>query len=299
MSFKDEFLKLPPGPARENLIYNAVISMGPPKNLIPVTVPGPNGIKITYYTMPDVISIDGIRATMTAVTAQRIADHFGMHLPTDKMSKQIWEAADTKIRANPLSASGFTSANGKHFTGKDVVAHKIGDSDASIAYNDATNKELEKYEQHTGKKPNLISGHGKMITQPLSDPNKLSFGGWEGAEGIPLQPYSSPHDAATQSEYASYSRLVGNDVTITKPDGQVINTTLDKLQENPELSRIIASKPGVKKYNISSSNSNDNKPLAHKLDIGINDHEQQMPKNLSGNQEQLLQKIDSFLSKIT
>jgi len=38
MSFKDEFLKLPPGKARDELVYKAVISQGRPKNLVPVTV---------------------------------------------------------------------------------------------------------------------------------------------------------------------------------------------------------------------------------------------------------------------
>lgn len=58
MSFKDEYLKLPPGKAREDLVYKAVISQGPPKNLVPVTVPGPNGSKITYNVLPDYISVD-------------------------------------------------------------------------------------------------------------------------------------------------------------------------------------------------------------------------------------------------
>lgn len=102
MSFKDEFLKLPPGKEREDLVYKAVISQGPPK-MVPVTVPGPDGSKITYNVSSDYLNIDGIRVPMTGATAQRIANHFKMHLPTSKQERQIFDAADTKLPATPMS----------------------------------------------------------------------------------------------------------------------------------------------------------------------------------------------------
>jgi hypothetical protein len=94
MGFKEEFLKTPPGPKREELVYQEVIKRGKPTNLVPVSVTLPDGTKVIYKVMQDYINIDGIRVPMTGVTAQRIADHFGMNLPTTKMSKQIWQAAD-------------------------------------------------------------------------------------------------------------------------------------------------------------------------------------------------------------
>ncbi len=87
-SFKELFLNTPPGQARENLVYQEIVKRGPPKEMVPVTIDGPNGTKITYHVLPDVISIDGIRVPMTANTSQRIANTFKMHLPTAKMSKQ-------------------------------------------------------------------------------------------------------------------------------------------------------------------------------------------------------------------
>lgn len=248
-SFKDQFAKTPPGPAREQLIYNAIVKNGPPTNLTPITVDGPNGTKITYQVMPDYVMVDGVRITMTPSTAQKVADHFGMMLPTDKMSQQIYQAADTKVRANPLSSGGYVGANGKHYSPQDVIEKRIDQSDAALKYNDLTNQEIEKQKQ-PGKNLGLIAGHGKDILQPMSNPNDPSIGGWQGKDGKALQPYSSPHKGEAQShtEYGLYTRLVGNNVIITLPNGKTITTSMDKILSHPELAKALANKPGVQRY---------------------------------------------------
>lgn len=251
-NFKDQYLKTPPGQAREALVYNELIKRGPPKQLVPITVNGPNGIKITYKVMPDYVMIDGVRVTMAPLTAQKVADHFNMSLPTDKMSKQIYDAADTKIRATPLSSSGYTGADGKHYSAKDVVENRINQSDAVLEYNRLTDEEIEKYKQQTGKTPTLIAGHGKDMLQPMSGSSDPSMGGWQGAGGVPLQPYSSPHkgQAGVHGEYGYKSRFVDNNITITMPDGKTVSMSLRDLQNDPELSRAIANKPGLKRYDL-------------------------------------------------
>lgn len=251
-NFKEQFLKTPPGPAREELIYNAVIKNGPPKQLVPITIDGPNGIKITYKVMPDYVMIDGIRITMAPYTAQKVADHFNMKLPTDKMSQQIYNAADTKVRANPLSGSGYVGADGKHYSGKEVAETRIGAADAALEYNKLTDQEIAKQQQQSGKVPSLIAGHGKDILQPMSRSIDPSIGGWHGQEGKPLQPYSSPHkgEAKTHSEYGLYTRLIDDNVIITTPDGKTIQTSLEKLLNNPEISKILTNKPGYNKYTM-------------------------------------------------
>ena len=116
MGFREQFLQTPPGEARERLIYNEAIKLGPPRTT-PITVPGPSGTKITYRVMPDFLKIEGIRVPMSGVTAQRIAKYFGMSLPTSKMVDQIWHTAKvngTNIIARPLSGTGATY-NGKHY----------------------------------------------------------------------------------------------------------------------------------------------------------------------------------------
>lgn len=295
MSFKEQFLKMPPGHAREEFIYNSIIQQGPPKNLVPVTITDANGVKITYKVMPDYVMIEGIRVPMSPVTAQRVAKHFGMSLPTAKMSQQIYNAADTKVRAPPLSGSGYTGADGKRYSAKDVVENRIGASDAAIAYNEKTDKEIAK--RISGKPPTLIAGHGKDILEPLANnPQDVSMGGWQGVSGDPLQPYSSPHkgQAAVHSEYALYTRLVGGDVTVTLPDGKTINTTMDKLRNNPNLSKLVANKPGVSSYQtkpqaINKQKKEPSKPVAPPY---------QAPKPQSGRM-QLLQRIDSLLEQIS
>ena len=249
-NFKEEFLKTPPGPAREALIFNELTRRGAPKQLVPITIDGPNGIKLTYHVMPDYIMIDGVRVTMAPATAQKVADHFNMRLPTDKISKQIYQAADTKVRAVPLSSGGYTGAEGQRYSGREVVEHRINQSDAALEYNKLTEQEINR--QLNGKPAGLIAGHGKEILQPLGDPNDVSFGGWQGQNGVALQPYSTAHKGGAEghTEYGLYTRLMGNNVTVTTPDGKQINTTLDKVLENPELAKAISSTPGSKRYNV-------------------------------------------------
>lgn len=239
--FRDKFAKMPQGPAREELIYQEAIKMGPPKNLVPITVQLPDGSKLTYYVMSDYLTLDGIRVPLTGQTAQRIANHFGMYLPTTKMSKQIWTAADGKIQPAPLSAGGVIG--GKNYTGEQVVATKIGDSDTSVAYNQRVEEELKK--QHGNTPPKLIAGHMKDIVQPTRD-GKLSLYGYYDKNGKPIQhsPFT-PHDTTGHTEYLSSARLVGGTV---KYNGQTMN--FEEAMKNPEIAKAISVTPGITKYKV-------------------------------------------------
>jgi hypothetical protein len=251
MSFRDEYLRTPPGPARDTLAFNALIAQGPPKNLTPVTVPGPGGVKITYKVMPDYLMVDGIRVSIPPAMAQQLAHRWGMSLPTAKMSKQIYNAANTKIRATPLSSSGYTGIDGKHYSPKDVISSRIDASDASVRYNDLTNQELQGIQN-----PGLIAGHGKDILEPLAEGKDVSLGGWQGKDGNALQPWTVAHkgEAGNHTEYGLWTRLVANnDVTVTTPDGKVIKTTMDKLRSNPNLAHAIAASTDIKQYKGTSS----------------------------------------------
>lgn len=307
MSFKDEFLKTPPGLTREELVYNAVIKQGPPKNLVPVTVPGPNGTKITYKVMADYVMIDGIRVTMTPATAQRVANYFHMSLPTAKMSTQIYDAAKTKVRAPPLSGTGYVSPlDGKRYSAKDVVKHRIGESDAAVYYSDLTNKELSKYND-----PGLVSGHGKEITEPTSGSSNsdVSFGGWQGQSGDALQPYTYAHkgQAGFHTEYGLNTRLVSDDVVVTTSDGKVISTTMEKLRNSPNLAGAIANYTGIRQYDPKAKGQPSAKQTPTQLaNIPTSTKraptKQQIPSNLNKSQPDraaLLQRIDSLLDQFS
>jgi hypothetical protein len=249
MTFKEKFLATPPGPEREKLIFNAVINQGPPKDLVPVEVPGPNNSKIRYFVMPDFISIEGIRVPLTGSTAQKIADYFHMNLPTPKISKQIWQNADTKLEATPLSGTGVT-INNKYYSPQDVVSKKLSDSDTSVAFNEKIDQQLSKH-----PKGKLIAGHMKDIVAP-QDKNKLGLYGWYDKAGNPIQNSAiTPHDPNYHTEYASGARLVSNEVEIVTQSGKVIKTTMDKLTSHPELFKLVANQPGKSKYSIDQEKS--------------------------------------------
>ena len=245
--FKTQFLALPPGKAREDLIYTAAIQQGKPTNLVPVTIDGPNGSKITYKVMPDFFMIDGLRVTASPLTAQKIADHFGMMLPTAKMAQQIYQAADTKIRAIPLSSSGYTGTDGKFYSGAEVVKNHINSSDAAVHYNNLTDQEIAK---KTNGNVGLIAGHGKEIVQPLGNSKDVSFGGWEGSDGKPLQPYTTAHknSSDSHSEYAMYFRGIGNEVKVQGANGEIVNASINDLMKNPEFSKYLSNDGKINSY---------------------------------------------------
>lgn len=242
--FKSKFLKLKPGPEREKLVFSEIKKRGKSVlgKLVPITVPGPAGTKITYEVMPDYLTIDGLRVPMSGQTAQRVANYFGMSLPTSKIDRQIWEAADTKLRPPPLSSGG--QIGGKYYSGEEVVRSKIGDSDSAIAYSGMIEDELK------DKDPGLVAGHMKTIVM-TDRPDQLGLYGWSGAsdEWSPIQKSEhTGHDTAVHTEYGTGTRLVGN-VKVTMPDGRVIPMDMDELLENEDLYKAVSDSK-VKKYQV-------------------------------------------------
>jgi hypothetical protein len=249
----------------------------------------PDGTKVIYKVMQDYINIDGIRVPMTGVTAQRIADHFGMNLPTTKMSKQIWQAADAKLPPAPMSAGG--KIGDKYYSGQEVVSHKISDSDTAVAFNERINQQLQ--DKRNAK---LYAGHMKDIIQP-DDPNRLGITGWYHPDGTPIQKGNiSSHDIHNHSEYASGARLVADEVTVIK-DGKTINTTLDKLLSDKSLSKAVTLDPGkgVKKYNAGITSTT--KPEV-KSEPKIDPQSTFEPVKPQNGRLQFLQRIENFLNSI-
>lgn len=252
MGFKEQFLSTPAGPQREALVYREALKMGPPKTK-DITVPGPNGTTITYKVMPDFLTIDGIRVPMSAYTAQRIAKHFGMQLPTSKIVDQVWSAAKksgTNIVAKPLSGTG-ADFEGKHYTPEQVV-QDVSKPEFSVAYNDVINNDPV-YQKNKENKDAIFSGHMKEIIQPTGKEHtdKLHFRGLMDAEGNPIQKGRSPHGAKNYSEYAAGARFVDQRVTVKTPDGKVIETTLDRVMRLPNMSKAVSDTPNAKRYSPS------------------------------------------------
>ena len=241
--FRTKFLSMKPGPERERFVLQEIMRRKPIPQLVPVTVPGPKGTKITYKVMPDYITLDGLRVPMSGQTAQKVADHFGMVLPTKKQVDQILENAKVRIRPTPLSAGG--KIDGRYYSGQEVVSGMIGDSRSAAAYSDLIEQEL----QNKKYKGGLVAGHMKDIIQPSNDPNKLGLYGWHGQDDKPLEPsVTTGHDTAVHAEYGAGARLIDEDVIITAPDGTKFKSKMSDLQQHPVFYQAVSDKPGRLKY---------------------------------------------------
>jgi hypothetical protein len=221
MGFKEEYSKFSkPSPEREAFVYNAITSLPRDqvlKSMKPITITKKNGTKITYSVMPDYIMIGGVRVPMAGNTAQRVADHFGLSLPTAAMAKEIYQNSDVKVSAKPLSGTG-TTIGGKNYSGNDVVNTGVGYAPFALNYNDTVNKQLTDAGVKDGQ---IVSGFAKDIVAPAA-PGKLGLYGLFDANGKPLQGGNgeTPHDTSIHTEYGSFVRLVSPNVTITYPDGR-------------------------------------------------------------------------------
>lgn len=243
--FTEEFLKMKPGLEREKFLYNAAVAQGKPKNLVPVTIDGPNGTKIILNVTNDYLKVDNLRIPVAGQTGQKIADNFDMVLPTPKIVDAIYHNADAKIFTPPLSSGG--KIGDRYYSGIDVVRGKISDSDSSLAYNQSIDKALE------GKDPKLVGGSMKELIQPQSSPNKLGIYGWFTPNGTPLQPANSPHDTIQHSEYGLGLRLVDKQATIVNPDGSTRKVNINELAKDPQFGKLITDTNGLTRYNETHS----------------------------------------------
>jgi hypothetical protein len=232
MGFKEDYAKFSqPSLQREQFVYNSIINSISKDQLIksmkPVTVNRSDGSKIVYTVMPDYISIPSkekttgkieyIRVPMSGNTAQRVADHFGLNLPTAAMAKEIYHGADVKVTAKPLSGSGAV-IDGKRYSGNDVVNTGVGYAPFALSYNDNIAKQLA---EHGAKEDQIVSGFAKDIVAPAKE-GHLGLYGLFDSNGKAIQGGNgqTPHDTDVHTEYGSFLRLVSPDVTITYPDGK-------------------------------------------------------------------------------
>jgi hypothetical protein len=285
MGFAEEYAKFPqPSPAREDFVYKAITSL--PKEAIvksmrPITVTRPDGAKISYKVMPDYMMIGGIRVPMSGVTAQRVANYFGLSLPTAAMAKEIYQKSDVKVPAKPLSGTGVTIGN-QHYSNTDVTDKGVGYAPFALAYNDVIDKQLS----DSGVKPGsdqIVSGFAKDIVVP-PDANKLGLYGLFDAKGNPIQGGvgQTPHDTTIHTEYGSFVRLVSPTATITYPDGHTEEKPLDQVYQ------FAGNKYNTKPGKMPSAPS---KPT-----VAPNQSGNQLA-GLPNDQVKLLQEIDSALSQ--
>jgi hypothetical protein len=284
MSFKEEYLKYSqPSVERENFLYNYIVNNISKEQIVsnmkPITVTKSDGTKLTYKVMPDYLSVQGIRVPLSGQNSQRIADHFGLSLPTTQQAKEIYNHADVKVSAKPLSGSGTTVGN-KQYSGQDVVDKGVGYAPFAINYNEKINQQLA---EHGDTENKIVSGFAKDIVAPPA-PGKLGLYGLFDANGKPIQGGNgeTPHDTAIHSEYGTFVRLISPDVTITYPDGRKETKPMDEVYNTT-------------RYNSTPTKPIINKPIKTLEPVTITPSTDEKP--LSGRM-QLLQRIDKFLDSI-
>lgn len=302
MSFKDQYLEFKqPSQARENFVYNSVVSSIPKaqivNNMKPITVPGPNGTKLTFKVMPDFLTLDGLRVSLSGATAQKIANHYGLSLPNTEIAKQIYNAADIKVNAKPLSGTG-TTVDGKFYNNQAVLDKGVGYSAFNANYNDVVNKQLANQGVNVGDNSKIVDGFAKNIVSPPADPSKLGiYGLWSDKNKGPIQGGSgeSPHSSDIHSEYCTYARLIGDQVLVTNPDGSQVTKPISEVYN-------------IKQYKIPNSIKQNDKsieptPITSKSEQTLTQPTTPTEPSADKTNEDkpsprmsFLQKIDNFLS---
>lgn len=236
MTFKDDFLGKykQPGPERENFIFTSITSRIPKSQIVaslkPLTITRPDGAKVTIKVLPDYLMLDGMRVPVAGLTAQRIAGFYGLLQPTPAMSQDIYNNADHKVEAKPLSGSG-TTVDGKEYSGQAVVDKGVGYAPFVANYSEKVDRQLKEKGVQEGQ---IVAGFAKDVTTPPKGAEgNLALHGFYDKDGKPIQGGNgkTPHDTQYHSEYGSYLRLVSPEAVITYPDGRTEQVATSKVYE--------------------------------------------------------------------
>ena len=176
--------------------------------------------RATLWVMPDYLAIgsddDYMRIPVGGITAQKIANQYGMSLPTSKLVDDIYLQADMQVK--PIS---FPWGQIMRSTGY-FVKHQ---------------KAIEERLASLDHRSLLLAGQKKdvIISNQLNDiPRRVAIYGWHERHGQPIQPVSINH----QIIYADYShgvRLVSDTIVV---DGQPLS--LKKVMGDPLLSGLVS-----------------------------------------------------------
>lgn len=182
---------------------------------------------------------DVLRLPLTPLTAQKIADVFGMLLPTPKMVKAIHEQADVKLTVQPIQPNKYAN--------------------------------LEQYAEHNAKieselagRLGLVSGHKKdVVVGNQARPNKVLIYGLmapvvpPGVDTQPMmtapwrvQPYSSVHGV----DYVDDSHGIRFIAPEAEIDGQPV--LLANVLTDPRFASLVSDEGALKatRYNVPKGN---------------------------------------------
>jgi hypothetical protein len=175
--------------------------------------------EVTLYVLPDYLAVgtdaDYLRMPMTPLTAQAIADQYGLLLPTVKIVDAIYRAASVKLDPRPFKP------------GPQMVS-----VEELVRHNTVVQSAMK------GPSPRgLVAGHKKDIVISnllLRKPDRVAIYGWHLRSGTAIQPLTTVHG----NWYADYShgvRLISGTMVINERTYKVSDVLRD-----PELSALIS-----------------------------------------------------------
>lgn len=162
------------------------------RRLVPVTMAGQDQsgrrTEITLCVMPDYLALgqdsDFVRMPMGLPAARRIAEGFGMILPTARMVDAIHAQARLRLSPQPMTPGPQMASTGYILRHNETVEDQRARAGAPLGV--------------------LISGHKKdvVLSNRLTRVSgRVAIYGWHQANGRPIQPLSTVHGEA----YADYS----------------------------------------------------------------------------------------------
>lgn len=285
--FIDSIMKMSATSERDEFIVKEILKGNFPeflRRLVPITV-SDKGNTIVYNVMPDYLSVgndsDYVRVPVSGPSAQRIADAFGMLLPTPRMSDQIYENAKVRLAPKPLSGMSNINLNGKNYTNQQFMASKMSDTDSFNYHNQVIQDQLGQ----AHKPGELVAGHKKDIVLSNDlEPGRLAIHGLHLKGGTPLQPGGISRHEANYKDYSHGIRLID--------DGAVLNG------QNVKLSSVLKDS----KYAYLVNTDGVLKQVAYKYDAvdkpKYNVPESAVAQNDTQNKSQFIQRLNDYLTKI-
>lgn len=188
--------------------------------------------EVTLFVMPDYLAVgansDYLRLPMTPLTAQMIADQYGLLLPTVKIVDAIYRAASVKLDPRPFKP------------GPQMVS--VGEM---VRHNQVVQTGLK-----TQVPQGLVAGHKKDIVISdllLKKPNRVAIYGWHLRSGTAIQPVTTVH-GSWYADYSHGTRLIASTMVIDNVSYRVSDVLKD-----PELAALISYDGPMKtlRYNLS------------------------------------------------
>lgn len=142
--------------------------------------------QVTLWCLPDYLAIgsdtDFVRMPMSPLTAQRIADAYGLMLPTRRMVDRIYAAAQVKLAPVPLTPGPQMMSNAYYLNHQNRIQAQWGARPLGLLAG--------------GLKKDVV-----ISNRLLANPGRVAIYGWHQLNGRPIQPLSTVHE----NGYADYS----------------------------------------------------------------------------------------------